>query len=97
MIRWIEEHFVLQRCDNMNIESDQPPGRRHFYTIQEQEDGTVDVYLRPHVLPLTTEDGATDYDVEMLVVRGVEPFDGMEEDIRARYDDWCASAEVVYL
>lgn len=51
----------------------------------------------PHVLPLTTEDGATDYDVEMLVVRGVEPFDGMEEDIRARYDDWCASAEVVYL
>lgn len=98
MIRWIEENFVLQRCDNMNIERNQPPGNgRHFYTIQEQDDGTVDVYLRPRVLPMTTEDGATDYDVEILVVRGVKPFDGLEDDIRARYDDWCASAEEVYL
>lgn len=98
LLRWIGEHFELQRCDNMNTNGNQPPGNgRQFYYILEQEDGTVDVYLRPDVIPATTEDGATDYDVAVLVVRGVEPFDGLEDDIRARYDKWCDSAEVVYL
>ena len=31
------------------------------------------------------------------VVRGVTPFEGLEEDIRARYDAWCESAEEVWL
>jgi len=74
-----------------------PSAGRHFYTIQKNEDGTVNVYLRPSVLPQKTEDGFTDYDVKILAVFHVEPFDGLEEDIRAGYEDWCASAEVIYL
>ena len=48
-------------------------------------------------MPLFTQDGAADYDVEVLVVKGIVPFDGMEEDIRANYSRWCDSAEVVLL
>lgn len=55
------------------------------------------MYLKPRVYPLSTPEGATDYDVRVLVVRGVTPFDGLEEDIRARYDAWCESAEVIWL
>ena len=81
------------------MEQAQSPPRigRHFYTVQEREDGAVDVYLKPRVYPLTTPEGATDYDVRVLVVRGVTPFDGLEEDIRARYDAWRESAEEVWL
>ena len=96
MLRWIQDHFVLQRGEIMK-ESDAPPGGRHFYSIHENEDGTVDVYLRPDVLSMTTDEGFTDYDVAILVVKNVEPYDGLEEDIRARFNDWCESAEVIYL
>ena len=59
-----------------------PPGKgRIFYVIQQREDGAADVYLMPFP-------GVT------LVVRGVDPWDGMEEDIRARYYAWCESAEI---
>ena len=74
-----------------------PTHGRRFYAIHENEDGTVDVYLRPDVLPMTTQDGMTDYDIAVLIVKNVTPFDGLEEDIRARYDAWCNSAEVIYL
>lgn len=70
---------------------------RQFYELLPREDGTIDIFLNPRVYPLTTPEGATDYDVRVLVVRGVTPFEGLEEDIRARYDAWCESAEEVWL
>ena len=95
MLRWIQDHFVLQRSDNMNT-NDMPPSGRRFYSIHENEDGSVDVYLRPDVLPKTA-DGQTDYDVAVLVVKDVEPFAGMEDHIQEHFDDWCADAEVIFL
>lgn len=74
-----------------------PKNLRHFYTILRREDGLADVYLNPRIYPMTTEDGATDYDVTVIVVRGIEPYDGMEEDIRQRYDAWCESGEAINL
>lgn len=68
-----------------------------FYSIQQNDDGTVDVYLTPTVFPMMGPDGKKDFDIRVIVVRGVEPFDGLEDDIRARYSAWCASGEVVYL
>jgi len=73
------------------------PRKTRFYRIEPREDGTVDIYLRSEVIPATTEEGATDYDIRILIVRGVVPWDGMEEDIRRRYDAWCEAAETVYL
>jgi hypothetical protein len=97
MTRWIEENFVLKRSDEAFFENNDSPKERHFYSIHENDDGTVDVYLRPDVLPMKAEHDQIDYDVAVLVVKNVEPFDEMEEDIRARYTDWCDSAEVIYL
>lgn len=64
----------------MNRPNAPPVSRRHFYVIQQRDDGNVDVYLIPFR-------GVT------LVVRGVVPWDGLEADIRARYYAWCESAE----
>ena len=97
MLRWIQDNFVLKRNETTMKEKAKPPGGRHFYNIHENEDGTVDVYLRPDVLPRTTDEGFTDYDVAVLVVKDVEPYDGLEDDIRQRFNDWCESAEVIYL
>ena len=75
-----------------------PPGHgRLFYSIQQNGDGTVDVFLKPRVTPMTTPEGQTDYDVEVPVMRGVVPWDGMEDDIRARYEAWCESAQWICL
>lgn len=52
---------------------------RRFYDILPREDGAADVHLMPFA------------DVS-LVVPGVMPWDGMEDDIRARYYAWCESA-----
>lgn len=68
---------------------------RNFYRLSENEDGTVDVYLAPQVEAYRTDDGMIEHDIDLRVVRGVEPFDGLEEDIRARYDAWCESAEII--
>ena len=94
MRRWIEDNFMLQRKDKG---SNEPPGRRRFYYILENEDGTVDVYLRPDVIPAELENKAVDYDIAVLVVRDVLPFDGMEEDIREHYEKWLKLGEIVYL
>lgn len=60
-----------------------PPGTgRLFYAVDYRDDGTADVYLMP-------------FEGVKMVVRGVDPWDGMEEDIRARYYAWCDSAEVI--
>ena len=81
----------------MKNESEMSPDGRHFYCIHENDDGTVDVYLRPDVCPMKTEDGFTDYSITALVVKNVEPWDGLEEDIRKRFHDWCGSAETIIL
>lgn len=83
-----------RKGNNTNL----PPimGRR-FYMIVPQDNGTVDVYLRPHVIPMSTSNGAVDYDVEIRVVRGVVPWDHLEDDVRRRYEAWCESAETIYL
>ena len=94
MIRWIEDNFVLRQNENAMSINDSP-GRR-FYSINKNDDGTVDVYLRPDVLPRALEIDRTDCDI-VLVVRSVEPFEGIEENIRQFYNDWCESAEVIYL
>lgn len=72
-------------------------GGRTFYSLLAQEDGTVDVYLTPDVTTYDTNEGVHEYDISVRIVRGVVPWDGMEDDIRARYDAWCDSAEVVNL
>lgn len=78
--------------------ADAPPiSGRHFYSIHENDDGTVDIYLRPQVYPMTTPEGFTDYDVSFLVVKGIDLFDGLEEDIRSRYSTWCEIGEEIFL
>lgn len=74
---------------------DHPRGK--FYEIMPGNDGTVDVYLRPEVTAYDTNVGVKEYDVRVRVVRGVVPWDGMEDDIRARFDAWCETAEVIDL
>lgn len=66
-----------------------------FYEIVPLEDGTADVYLIPNGTIYETEDGFREYDVTLLVMRGVDPYEGMEENIREHYYDWCASAQPV--
>lgn len=74
------------------------PGRgKRFYAIEENEDGTVDVYLSPVVCTYDTGLGVCEYDISVRVVRGVVPWPELEEDIRARYDSWCESGEVIDL
>lgn len=61
---------------------------RHFYAIQDNGDGTVDVYLlRVYSL----------YEAELKLMRGVVPWPEIEDDIRARFDAWCESAETLVL
>ena len=70
----------------MRVQEGTPPREgRHFYSIQLREGGRgADVYLMP-------DRGVT------LIVRGVTPWDGLEDDIRARYYDWCAVGEILTL
>lgn len=74
-----------------------PASGRRFYHIIDNDDGTVDVFLNPVLKEYRTEDGLREYDIEVLAVRGVVPWDGLEEDIRARFEDWCKSGEKIYL
>ena len=70
-----------------------------FYRIVPNLDGsgTVDVWLSSGIpVPIKdTSSGLIDYNIKVLAVRGVVPWDGLEEDIRERYEAWCASAEVI--
>ena len=70
---------------------------RKFYAIDVQPDGTADVYLYPVVCVYDTDLGIREYDIQARVVRGVVPWDGMEDDIRARFDSWCESGEIIDL
>ncbi len=63
--------------------ADAPPRTgRLFYAVEYRDDGTADVYLMP-------------FEGVRMVVRGVDPWDAMEDDIRARYYAWCESAEAI--
>lgn len=78
----------------MRQASKPPTTGRRFYFILDNEDGTVDVYLRPRVVAITDSDGETDYDIEAeSVARGVIPWIGMEDDIRARFNAWYESGD----
>lgn len=80
-----------------NMPRDHPMVCRNQYSIVPQVDGTVDVYLRPEVQVYHTDLGIREFDMTVRLVRGVIPWDGLEEDIRARYQAWCDSAEVINL
>jgi len=81
----------------MNKADTPPSNGRRFYSIQENDDGTVDVYLAPIVYTYNTDLGVVEYDISVTVVRGVEPWDEMESDIRRRYDAWVESGETIFL
>ncbi len=85
----------MSRPDSGNAPRDHP-GKK-FYEIVPTGDGTVDVFLRPEVTVYDTDAGVKEYDVRVRVVRGVVPWDGLEDDIRARFDAWCEAAEVIDL
>lgn len=71
---------------------------RSFYEIVDNGDGTADIYFdKGTVFPLTDGDGQTDFDILCRVLKGVELFPGIDEDIRRRYESWYNSAEVIYL
>ena len=80
-----------------NSPRDHPAQGKRFYTIDVREDGLVDVYLAPIVTVYNTDIGIKEFDVSVRVVRGVEPWPELEEDVRRRYDAWCDSAEVIDL
>ena len=72
-----------------NMPRDHPIISKGLYAIVPQVDGTADVYLTPRA-DMRTADGR----YAVYVVRGVVLFPGIEEDIRARYDSWCESADL---
>ena len=80
-----------------------PPGDgRRFYYVMPNEDGTVDVFLRPEVYPMTDQNGCTDYDITIRVARNIDPSDAdycgdLEGHIRAHYEAWCEIAEAIEL
>lgn len=71
------------------------PGPKRFYAIEPNEDGTVDVYLIPSGTVYDTDIGIKEYDVDVRVVRGVVPLEGIEDDIRTRFEAWCESGEAI--
>lgn len=79
----------------MNKQRENRPRDRpkQFYSIIENGDGTVDVYLDPRITAYDTDTGIKEFDGTVRVVRGVEPWPGMIDDIRARYGAWCDSGE----
>lgn len=70
---------------------------KQFYAILDNGDGTVDVYMDALVTPRTTEDGITDYDIQVHVVKGVVPWDGLEDSIRNNYYAWRDLSQIVEL
>lgn len=86
----------MNRLNGSNSPPDQLHGKK-YYTIVPRDDGLVDVYLSPDVRAYKTDLGITEYDVSVRLVRGVVPWEGLEEDIRARYYAWCESGETIDL
>ena len=78
-----------------NSPRDHPAKGKRFYSIDVREDGLVDVYLAPVVITYDTDIGIREFDISVRVVRGVEPWPELEEDVRRRYDAWCESGEEI--
>ena len=72
---------------------------RSFFEIVDNGDGTADIYVdKGTVFPLTDDiTGGADVDILCRVMKGVELFPGIEDDIRERYESWYESAEVIWL
>lgn len=72
---------------------------RSFFDIVDNGDGTADIYFdKGTVFPMTDDiTGGHDVDILCRVLKGVVLFDGIEEDIRERYESWYESAEVIWL
>lgn len=95
----------LRRAGQTNVRPGrvEPPGVRFtpsdrvaghpakFYSIVPNDDGTVDVYIPVEWAKYETVDGIYDHDLTVSAVRGIVPWEGLEEDIRAHYDDWISS------
>ena len=72
-----------------NLPRDHP---REFYRIEPRSDGTVDVLLKPDT-GLMFRGGLPTVEHTVIIVEGIEPWDGLEDDIRRRYDAWCVSGK----
>lgn len=66
-----------------------------FYAIVPSSGDMVDIYLIPNGTIYPIQDGFKEYDVDIRIVRGIAYYDGLEEDIRARYSVWCDIAEKI--
>lgn len=76
-----------------NRARDHPAGGRLLFSIEPNDDGTVDVYLCMSVSTYPTE-ASPEHDAKISVVRGVVPWPGMVDDIRNRFDAWCEAGEI---
>lgn len=71
--------------------------KRSFFSIIRNGDGTVDVFLDPTVHVYHTDCGIDEYDISVPVIKGVVPFEGMENHIREHYHHWQEIAETIWL
>ena len=62
-----------------------------FFFILDDADGTVDVYLIDEYDTYRDEIFTRKTGYELRAVKGVEPFEGIEEDIRRRFYSWLES------
>lgn len=65
---------------------------KKFYRIEQRIDGAVDVILEPE-MDIVNKGGKTTVEKTVIIVEGVIPWKGLEEDIRRRYDAWCESGK----
>lgn len=72
---------------------------RSFFEVVDNGDGTADIYFDKGTVFPETDDitGKTDVDILCRVMKGVQLFPGIEDDIRERYESWYESAEVIWL
>jgi hypothetical protein len=69
-----------------------PTIHAHYLIEPSEYPGRVNVSLyRVTVYPI--DDGFKEYDIDGFKLTGIVPFDGMEEDIRLRFDSWLKTAE----
>lgn len=68
-----------------------------FYSIVGNDDGTVNVYFPLSMRSYAAQDGFAEHDITVSVVEGVEPWEGMEDDIRARYYSWRDAGKTIVL
>ena len=77
--KWLDERVS-------NSPRDHP---KSFYWIENNGDGTGDVYLIPCY---RSTDRIYGYEMDIYCIKGVELYEGIEDDIRYRYYAWLSSA-----